>query len=358
METLPSPYGPPLGQAVLRSRPEDFQVEEIPVCVPDGTGEHVWLKICKRGQNTDWVARQLARFAGVRPRDVSFAGLKDRHAVTEQWFSVHLPGRAEPDWGRLESDELQVLTAARHGRKLRRGALRGNRFRIRLREVQTDPQALARRVESLRCQGVPNYFGGQRFGRGAGNLEQARALFEGRLGRVSRHKRSLYLSAARSLLFNRVLACRIERGLWQRCLPGDCMRLDGRRGRFLAETLDDELLQRFAALEIHPTGPLWGRGDPGVQDEALALEREALTGLDSWLAGLEAAGLEADRRSLRVSVADLTYGEAPEGGLDFSFSLPAGAYATVLLSQLFTLRDASLPSEPVVDAQRKEPGAV
>ncbi|HFD39876.1 MAG TPA: tRNA pseudouridine(13) synthase TruD, partial [Anaerolineae bacterium] len=93
METLPSPYGPPLGQAVLRSRPEDFQVEEIPVCMPDGAGEHVWLKICKRGQNTDWVARQLARFAGVRPRDVSFAGLKDRHAVTEQWFSVHLPGR-------------------------------------------------------------------------------------------------------------------------------------------------------------------------------------------------------------------------------------------------------------------------
>ena len=99
-------------------------------------GEHDFLWIEKRDANTAWVARQLARHAGVSARDVGYAGLKDRQAVTTQWFSIHLPGRSDPDWAALDEPQIQVLECTRNRRKLRRGVHRANRFRLRLRSLR------------------------------------------------------------------------------------------------------------------------------------------------------------------------------------------------------------------------------
>lgn len=331
---LPFAFGGPAGSGRLRAEPEDFVVREMPICAPDGSGEHVWLHVRKRNANTEWAARQIARFAGVAPRDVSFAGLKDRRAVTEQWFSVQLPGRADPDWTRFEAEGVAVLEAARHSRKLKRGALRGNRFEIRVRDFVGDRAAAEARLQALAARGLPNGFGMQRFGRGGSNLEAAARMLRGEGGRPARHERGLYLSAARSHLFNRVLAARIAAGTWDTLLEGDVLQLDGGRAWFVADAGDPELPQRLRALDVHPTGPLWGRGELATAGAARALELSCLEPWAAWCAGLERAGLEQDRRSLRVRTADLSWAWSGGSDLSIAFALPPGSYATALLREV------------------------
>ncbi len=178
MSVLPFAFGGPPLRARLRAQPEDFFVDEDLGFSPDGVGEHVFVRVEKRGANTDWVARQIARFAGVAPDTVSYAGLKDRHAVTRQTFSVAVPIKRELAWDTLASDEFQVLDARRHGRKLKRGALKRNRFRIVLRDVDGDREAAQARLAAIAAHGVPNYFGEQRFGRDGDNVARAQAMFE------------------------------------------------------------------------------------------------------------------------------------------------------------------------------------
>ena len=327
-------WGEPPVTGQIRTAPEDFQVTEIPLLEPDGEGEHVWLYIRKRNENTLWVAGQLAAFAGVHPRQVSFAGLKDRNAVTEQWFSVHLPGQDAPDWPALNSDTLTVLRHARHSRKLRRGALKGNHFRITIRELAGEQSDLEQRLALIKGQGVPNYFGEQRFGRDGSNLRSAEALFSNPKMRLSRNKRSLTLSAARSLLFNRVLSQRVSAGDWNKALAGDAMQLAGSHSFFTAASVDAELMARTERQDIHPTGPLYGRGESPVQGESRELEQAVLADYKSWCEGLEVAGLKQDRRALRLTPGNLSWQWAASGVLVLEFSLPAGAYATSVLREL------------------------
>jgi len=344
VSALPHAFGGPSGQGVIRTEPADFRVEEITVVEPDGEGEHCLLEIEKTNTNTDWVARLLGRHAGVKPVDVSYAGLKDRHAVTRQWFSVRLAGKPEPDWSVLESPELKILQVARHSRKLRTGALKGNRFILRVRGFDGDAGRLAEQMSAMAEQGIPNYFGAQRFGRGGGNLERARALLAGKLGRVSRSKRGIYLSAARSYLFNKVLAYRVEKGNWNSLLEGERFLLDGSRSHFLAEQIDAEIIRRFREGDIHSTGPMWGRGASGVEAEVDALEQQALEGQSEWQAGLEGVGLKMERRALRALVGDLEW--SLEGSdLRLSFSLPKGSFATSLLRECVDIREAALPGQ-------------
>jgi tRNA pseudouridine13 synthase len=331
---LPYAFGGPAGVGKLRVEPEDFVVREIPICEPDGAGEHVWLWVRKRNANTEWVARQLARYAGVTPREVSFAGLKDRRAVTEQWYSVQLPGKADPEWSDARIDGVEILRAARHSRKLKRGALRGNAFVIRIREFSGARAELETRLDAIARRGIPNYFGEQRFGRDGGNLDAAIAMLNGGGARTPRHLRGLYLSALRSLLFNRVLAARVADGSWERPLPGDVLQLDGRRAWFPADPDDATLAQRVQTLEIHPTGPLWGRGAPATQAEALHLETGCLAQFADICVGLERAGLEQDRRALRVAVRELSWTWEADDRLCLGFTLPTGSYATALLREL------------------------
>ncbi len=334
LDHLPHAHGGPAGSGILRATPEDFEVEEVAGFAPDGEGQHVLLWVQKRNTNTDWLAGQLARFAGVKRRDVSYAGLKDRRALARQWFSVDLAGREAPDWSALGLDDVTVLRADRHRRKLRRGALEGNRFRIVVRELDADPAALAERLEAVRLEGVPNYFGEQRFGRDGGNLQAAEAMFQGKRVR-DRHRRGLYLSAARAWLFNDVLAVRITAGNWNRPLAGEVMMLAGSRSHFLVEAADAELERRVHEFDIHPTGPLWGRGELPTRAAAREVEAELPRRHPIFCRGLEQAGLEQERRPLRLPVPDLHWTHDPDARtLTLTFSLPAGAYATTVLREI------------------------
>lgn len=333
-EQLPHAFGGPPLAARLRARPADFIVDEQLAFGADGDGEHALLRIRKTSANTEWVARRLASLAGVPVKAVGYAGLKDRHAITTQWFSVHLGPLPEPRWRLLAEDGIEVLEQHRHRRKLKRGSLAGNRFQIRLREVTGDVDAAAARIAILAARGVPNYFGPQRFGRGEGNLFRAQALFAGSAPRASRQQQGLWLSAVRSQLFNEVLAYRVERAAWTTALVGDRLQLRGSQSHFLVETLDERILERVRSGDVMPTGPLFGAGEPLTAAAVLALEEQVAARYPAWMAGLAAAGLKQERRALRLDIEDLELEQVSATELNLRFQLPAGSYATTLIREL------------------------
>lgn len=315
--------GGPLFAAAIRTQPEDFEVVEELGWDFTGDGEHDYLWIEKTGANTEWVARQIARHAGVAAKDLGFAGLKDRHAVTRQWFSV--PRWHEPDWNALDIEGVRLLDVQRHNRKLRRGAHRANRFRIVLRsDGLADLNEIEARIELMRRQGVPNYFGEQRFGWGGGNLVMADDWAAGK--RLPRHKRSIAISTVRSYCFNESLHERVEAGTWNRLLPGDKANLAGTGSVFDVAEVDDELDRRCREMDIHPAGELPGEG--------------SRSGNKSWQDALDRARVEPGWRSLRLLIADLdAVNEA--GKVTLSFSLGSGAFATSVLREIAEYRDAS-----------------
>ena len=328
----------------IRGEPEDFRVVEDLGFEPAGSGEHVFLRVRKRAVNTEWVARRLAAFSGVSLGAVSYAGLKDRHAVAEQWFSVHLPGRHEPDWAACGDDGFRVLEHSRHIRKLRRGVHRGNSFRIVVRDLQGDLENLGGRLKRIAEQGVPNYFGAQRFGRDAENLVRAEAMFQDRERVRNRHKRSLYLSAARAFLFNQILSRRVAAGTWNRPLVGDVMMLEGTRSIFTVQAVDETIHERTLAMDIHPTGPLWGRGQLLSQDTVRMLEQALVEDFSILCRGLEKAGLEQQRRALRVRVSAAALEASDPHNPVIRFRLPAGAYATAVLREILDFSE-QMPRE-------------
>ena len=335
----PRALGVPSCRARIRASAEDFRVHEVLGFEPDGEGEHLLVQVQKRNRNTDQVARELARQAGVSARDVSYCGLKDRVAVTTQWFSLWLPGKADPDWTSIENDDLKILAQARHRRKLPRGALQANRFVIVLRDVLGDHAELETRLTAISDNGVPNYFGEQRFGRGGDNLNKALSMFRGR--RVKdRHLRGLYLSTARSYLFNQVLAARVLADNWNKILPGEACMLSGSRSFFVAETIDVEIESRLAAKDISPSGALWGRGELPCLQEARELELALLADDSEFRQGLEAAGMKQERRALLLAVNDMQWQWLPGGSdLEVSFELAAGCYATSVFREIIDSTD-------------------
>lgn len=311
----PKAYPASGARATLKRHNEDFQVAELPLQPPCGEGEHLWLDIEKNGANSAFVAQQLATAAGVQDRDVGYAGLKDRHALTRQWFSIYLPnGRVAggtPDLRQLQHPEFKVLQQSRHLKKLRPGDLLGNRFRILLREVAGSRDAIEAQLRAVAAQGVPNYFGAQRFGFEGGNVEKGRAMLAREIRVRNPKMKGIYLSALRSFVFNEVLALRIQQGLWGQALPGD--------------VLDEAGL---------PTGPLWGRGRVASTEQTQALENAVAERHAALCNGLEHAGLEQVRRSLVAIPADLHWEWPQADELLLSFSLPAGCYATAVLDEL------------------------
>ncbi len=333
-QALPRAHGEPALTADMRGSPEDFVVEELDAFEASGSGEHLLLTIEKRGMNTAFAARRIAQWAGIGESGIGHAGLKDRHAVTRQRVSVHLPRKIAPDLAALQSDDLRVLAHHWHGKKLPRGALAGNRFVLTLRNVRGARQDIERRLQAIATHGVPNYFGEQRFGRGGGNVEAALAMFAGR--RMRRDQRSHLLSAARSQLFNQVLAARVAAGSWDRALEGEAWILDGSRSVFGPEPFTDELARRLAEFDIHPSGPLWGRGALRTTHVAAALELGTLADARSLAlrAGLEAAGLKQERRATRLRPADMAWDWLEPSTLQLGFALPPGTYATTVLAEL------------------------
>lgn len=317
---FPRAYGALTASAIFREQPEDFQVDEDLGYVPSGSGEHVFLHICKRGENTAWVAGKIAELANVNVTDVGYCGRKDRHAVTAQWFSVYLPKAAEPDWTLLNTESIQLLSASRHQHKLRRGEHQQNNFVIRLRNVKAESRdLLQQKIESIFLQGVPNYFGEQRFGLGGNNLSEAEAILVGGKRYRDKQKRGLMLSAARSYLFNQVLAARVVGNNWASLLEGD--------------------------VNPQPSGPLWGRGRPLVCGVLLALEQAVLADWASWCDGLEHAGLSQERRALQLIPRNFGHWWQ-EDDLILQFSLDAGEFATAILREIAVLENQMNQASP------------
>ena len=327
-------HGPAVLSARVRATPEDFRVDELDAFEASGQGEHLLLTIEKRGMNTAFAAKTIAAWAGVPEMAIGYAGLKDRHAVTRQRFTVHLPKKVSPDVATLGSDEIRVLDAQWHARKLPRGALLGNRFVLVLRDVVGARDAIDARLQAIADRGVPNAFGVQRFGRKGDNAQQALAMFDGK--RVKREERTMLLSAARSALFNRVLDVRVADDSWDRALEGEVWMLDGSRSVFGPEPFDEALAARLAAFDIHPTGPLWGEGELRTTGVARDLEMLALDDAESLALrkGLEGARMKQERRALRLRPQDLAWEWLGEDTLQLSFALPPGAYATTVLAEV------------------------
>jgi len=334
-------HGKPESTGILRSQMSDFKVfEQLPFS-PCGEGEHLFVHIRKTGANTVFVARELAKYFKVKEQLVSYAGLKDRFAVTEQWFGVHVPGKQEYNLDDLNIEGVEVLTYKRHNKKLRTGALTGNRFELILRDV-TAIKALTMRWQSIVEQGVPNYFGEQRFGIDGGNIERALSLFSGQKVK-DKKKRGIYLSAARSHIFNNVINERINQERFDKVAVGDVLMLAGTQSVFHLDEVNETIKQRFIDKDIDITAPMWGAGELMTSAEPLTLEQKVAQESDEFCQGLPRFGLKQERRRIRLNISDtdieVISNKESENTVKVSFILSAGCYATTVLRELLSYQD-------------------
>ena len=330
-------WGQPAGKALFKEQPEDFIVDEVLPFEPDGEGEHVLLHIEKQGENTDWAAGLLGKFTGVPRRSVSYAGRKDRHGITRQWFSIWMPGKETPDWDAFQHDNVRILSSTRHGRKLKTGALKGNAFSITLRNVEADRKILDQRLDKISARGVPNYYGEQRFGRRGKNLERAIKMFAGEF-RAHKNKRSMYLSAARSWLFNEIVSERVRQDNWTRYLDGDVPGFQD-SGSLLLRDHDEGLMARIETGEVVLTAPLWGEGELLSGGSCKALEQSVVSPYVELCHGLEDARLKQERRAIRLLPENMCREWLDDTTLRLSFNLPKGCFATTILREMIVCKE-------------------
>lgn len=335
VKDLPFVYGGVTGKGVIRQCPEDFIVDEQLSFEPSGEGEHVFLQLKKTGLNTDSVAQTLAKFAQVKRMAVAYAGMKDRHAVTSQMFSVHLPGKDSPNWALLEDPAIKILSTTRHRKKLKVGAIKANYFAITVKDCQLDEQALSDKVNEIGRKGVPNYFMEQRFGHYGHNLTLAHQIFSQQAAFKSKRIKGLMLSAVRSYLFNLVLAKRVTNLSWDKALGGDAFILNGTRQFFIENKIDDTIVNRLLSHDIHPSGPLYGLGETAVCGIVEGLEGAVFDEYTVFCDGLVREKVDVSRRSLRVVPDNITLENVNETTKRISFNLPSGSYATAVLRELF-----------------------
>lgn len=331
-------HGKPTLQARFRQQPEDFQVVEQLEVGDHEEGEHQWLWVYKKGANTTFVAGQLAAFAGVSERDVSYSGLKDRHAETWQWFSIQLPGKSMLDWQQLEHPEFRIERAVKQSKKLKSGYHRGNQFCLTLRDV-SDVVALQQRWQLLCEQGVPNYFGEQRFGHNGQNLSKGIAFVTGEMSgkqrkKIRRPQQSLLLSAVRSAIFNAIVSSRIQT---QRMQPElhDFMLLAGSRSFFQVEAVDDALLARWRSGDIELSAPLAGGWREPWQEHLSPFEHDQLQHYEAILAGLKRQRVDLGRRAVLLRPQETTFTEINADTVELKFTLKRGSFATSVLRELF-----------------------
>ncbi len=330
-------WGGPALRGMIKLAPEDFQVEEQLGFEPDGAGEHLWLFIEKTGITTFEAQRILARHFNMALRDTAFSGMKDRQGVTKQWFSLHVKKTSQNLIDEFKHPHLQILRSVANSRKLRRGSHRSNHFRIVVRGLSGDMEQGKQRLRQIDEGGVPNYFGAQRFGNANDNASKAMNWFEGKIKLTDRNERSLLLSAARSFLFNAVLDERVKAGCWNTCVDGDVMALAGSASLFASSrALAAELSTRLAEFDIHPTGPLWGKGTLATSGDAARMEQRMVEKFSDLAAGLEKHGLVQERRPLRLQVKSLQT-QFIGTHLQLEFGLDRGTYATSVLRELITM---------------------
>lgn len=320
----------------VRVRDEDFEVEEVPSYEPTGSGEHLYLWVEKRGMAPEFFARTIAQRLGTHPGNVGTAGLKDRHAVTRQWVSV--PKECEANVGKLDGGGIRVLKTGLHTNKLKPGHLRGNRFRILIRDAKR-AAAVDAVLDRIRAQGLPNFYGPQRFGRDGSTIELGLQCLAGQAPRRIRPFLFRFaLSAVQSLLFNDYLARRVNDGLFRTVLDGDVMAKWPLGGLFVAKDVPAEQA-RFDARETVTAGPMFGKKT--FPAEGIAAEREAVVLRDHGMSPASFGGFGklvlGTRRHNLIYLDDLTATWEPDG-LRLAFTLPAGSYATVLLAEVMKSR--------------------
>jgi tRNA pseudouridine13 synthase len=332
------PYGSPVINGVLKSTPADFQVNEELGFEPDGEGEHHFLLVEKTGLSTPELITRIAHDYSLHPRLVGYSGLKDKHARTTQWLSLHLPGKSLPA-GKSAGDGYRILQQARHRRKLRPGTHKFNAFQLCLREVKKLPGQTIAQINSITRQGFANYFGAQRFGRRQDNVKQALAQLANR--RLQRSRRSILLSSLRSYLFNQILAQRISGGHWGKPLAGDVFMLRGSHSIFKDE-INADLLARYQQLDIASTASLYGMGRNQITDEAQAFEEQVFAQHEDITGCLDRQGMKLQMRALRAVVDDFSYDyDAEKRNLSLKLTLPAGSYVTSMLEHFIDLKDVS-----------------
>lgn len=328
-------YGQPSATGSLKQSAADFIVTEQLSFTPSAEGEHLFLNIQKTNLNTLDVCEKIAQYFHVQSRNVAYAGLKDKNAITSQWFSFPCPIKSNPNLTGFESENISIVDSVRNAKKLKRGAIKSNHFEIILRDLQGDLPDIEKRISHIQTQGVPNYFGAQRFGRHENNLSNAVKLFSGSL-KCSRNKKSLYLSAARSFIFNEIISKRVANKTWNTIIAGDVAVLNNSRSFFIIETIDNEIQQRLQQGDIHVSAPLWGKGEPLSQLAARELEEAVIKLNIEFSDGLVKEGLRQDRRAMRLHVSSLKY-QLSEHTLSLSFSLPSGSYATSVLREILLI---------------------
>ena len=330
--------------ADIRVTNADFQVTEELGFTLSGEGEHLWLLIEKDNLNTQDVVTILARQSGVKPRDIGFSGQKDRNAITRQWISLPWTLVQHKDiegWLLPEDGTIRILDHLFHQRKLKIGSHKSNSFSITLRNIKGDRQGYEARLASIKENGVPAYFGPQRFGRNGKNLSSAYRLFSGQWQprKHQRNQKSMALSAARSWLFNQVLSRRVKLGNWNTAIEGDVLQMEGKGSFFSYSANDDSVGKRLADKDIHPSGPLWGKGE--LPSSGLANELEWAIAQDhpEIIAGLENSGLKQSRRALRQIPHEFSWQWIDELTLGVQFSLVRGQFATSVLREISNINN-------------------
>ncbi len=327
-------YGKPTTHGLYKQQYEDFMVIEELGFELTGEGEHVLVYLEKKDYNTIFVAEQLAKYVGISAKNVSYAGLKDRQAITQQWFSLHLPGKETPDFTQFNLTGCRILQINRHNKKLKIGALKGNRFKIVLRNI-SDKQAIESKLNLIKKHGVPNYFGEQRFGRDQNNITQAIKWASGEISVKDRKKRSFYLSAARSAIFNQIVSQRIEQNIEQTVLDGDILQLSKSNSWFLSKTEELLLLQqRLQNGEINITAPMVGDSPLSTTSIALEFETNCLKRWSCFEQLFKKERMETSRRSILLRPEELKWQWVRDNNIEISFYLPSGCYATSVLREL------------------------
>ena len=336
-------HGRPIINGSIKADPNDFIVDEIMPVVPSGEGEHLWVNITKTRQNTESVAKQLAKFARVSQKDVGYSGLKDFNAITTQWFSLWLPKEPEFKLGGFEMSGVEINELSRHNRKLKRGTHRHNRFSIVIRDLSKLTgdscldvnDLLDDKLIQINKKGVPNFFGEQRFGRQFNNMNQVSDMFDSGKKIKNRHLRSLLISSARSWLFNVLVSERIQNDTWDKLQTNEPANLEGTSSVFISEGTEDET-NRCDSLDIHPTAPLWGeinKSNSIVYSDLFDWEINQIEQHQNLIKGLENIAISYQRRSIRSKVKDLTW-EFLDSGIKLDFELGRGEYATSVLREL------------------------
>lgn len=320
----------------LKAEFEDFIVKEELGYALSGDGEFVAVKVRKTDANTLFVGEKLAEFVGISPKQMSYAGLKDRKAVTEQWFCLHLAGQPTPDFTQFQLDGVEILEVTRHNRKIRVGSLAGNHFSILLRDVQQTAEMEAR-LQQIQAIGFPNYFTEQRFGRDGYNLIAAKRWAAGEIKVKDRKKRSFYLSAARSEIFNLVVSVRISQQLWQQVLPNDYLQLAGSHSWFVAtESELEELKQRLQKKDVQLTAPLIG--DTSLELAVNSEEKQIVEQQRELISLMQRERVSPARRAMFANAQQFTW-QFCEEGLQLNFFLESGSYATALVRELINLEN-------------------